>query len=182
MAQGTLMWFLCAALAIVAALSLAAALQARRQRRLAARFGPEYERVIDLTDSTREAEARLKSRIDRRERLHISPLTAEEASLFARRWHAVQAEFVDSPASAVGDAQALVDEVMRSRGYPVHNFESAADLVSVDHPHVTEHYRAAHAVYLACREEHVTTEQLRQALVHYRVLFAELLELDTTRP
>ena len=182
MYQTPLLWVLVITLVVVAAVSIATALQHRRHGRLAARFGPEYERVIDLTDSRHDTESALQSRVEHREHLHVSPLTAEEASAFVHRWRDVQAEFVDSPPSTIGDAQALVDDVMRVRGYPVDDFEANADLVSVDHPVVVEHYRAAHATYLASRLRRVTTEELRQAIIHYRVLLADLLELDTSRP
>jgi hypothetical protein len=160
--------------------------QRRRSQRLQERFGPEYERTVESTGKRSDAEAELEARQERVEALDIRPLSPEDRDRFRERWRVVQATFVDDPASAVADADKLIGEVMRARGYPVGDFEQRAADVSVDHPHVVDHYRAAHQIALRQRTGEADTEQLRQAMVHYRALFADLLELpdasDATTP
>jgi hypothetical protein len=151
--------------------------QRRRSQRLQERFGPEYERTVESTGKRSDAEAELEARQERVEALDIRPLSPEDRDRFRERWRVVQATFVDDPASAVADADKLIGEVMRARGYPVGDFEQRAADVSVDHPHVVDHYRTAHQIALRQRTGEADTEQLRQAMVHYRALFADLLEL-----
>src|SRR3954453_7769378 len=161
---------------VIVALLVVVGLLVWRQRRSAALrdgFGPEYDRVVEERGDQRAAEAELRERRDRRRSYDIKPLGAAARDRYAERWRATQAKFVDEPAPALTDADALVGEVMRERGYPVEDFEQQAADVSVDHPTVVEHYRQAHAVHSARR---ASTEDLRQAMVHYRALFAELLE------
>jgi len=156
----------------------------RRSRQLAERFGPEYERTVDAMGHRGRAEADLMAREKRVHQLEIVPLAAHEAQRFRMEWQGVQARFVDSPRSAVAEADLLVRDVMQRRGYPMGDFDTRAADLSVDHPHVVEHYRAAHAIALSDRrEQQADTESLRQALVHYRALFSELLETpDDTVP
>jgi hypothetical protein len=154
---------------------------AARRRSLQRRFGPEYERTVTDAPSRREAEAELREREQRREELEIRPLADAERRRYLRELDRVQAEFVDDPGAAVSEADTLIQQVMRDRGYPVEDFEQRAADLSVDHPDVVEHYRAAHAVALRHTRHEADTEQLRQALVHYRVLFDELLEEEPAR-
>lgn len=151
--------------------------QRRRSQRLQERFGPEYERTVESTGKRSDAEAELEARQERVEALDIRPLSPEDRDRFRERWRVVQAMFVDDPASAVGDADTLIGEVMRARGYPVGDFEQRAADISVDHPHVVDHYRTAHQIALRQRTGEADTEQLRQAMVHDRALFADLLDL-----
>jgi hypothetical protein len=88
----------------------------------------------------------------------------------------VQARFVDEPAAALTQANGLVIMVMRDRGYPTEDFEQRAADVSVDHPQVLENYRAANAISERVGSDQASTEDMRQGLVHYRSLFAELLD------
>jgi hypothetical protein len=148
----------------------------RRSIRLQDRFGPEYERAVSRADTPAEAEAELEAREVRLGRLDIRPLEPDERERFLLEWKEVQARFVDDPTGAVGAADRLVSEVMLARGYPMDDFERRAADVSVDHPNVVENYRAAHAVFLTTKERKAQTEELRKAFVHYRALFAELLE------
>src|SRR6185369_14201982 len=129
----------------------------------------------------RAAEAELRERVERRRSYDIRELEPAARERYAERWRVTQARFVDQPASTLADADELVNEVMRERGYPVDDFETQAADVSVDHPGVVEHYRQAHAVRAS---DETSTEELREAFVHYRALFAELLgdERETTRP
>ena len=145
-------------------------------------FGPEYDRVVHERGDQRAGEAELRERRERRRSYDIRPLEAGERESYAERWQATQRRFVDQPASALGEADGLVGEVMSARGYPVEDFEQQAADVSVDHPRVVEHYRAAHAISQANADQSASTEDLRQAMVHYRALFDELSERARARP
>jgi FtsZ-interacting cell division protein ZipA len=152
----------------------------QRSAKLQERFGPEYERTVAERGDTRKAEDELTDRQKRVSKLEIKPLAADERRRFNDEWRAVQARFVDDPSAAVRDADTLVGRVMEARGYPVGDFEQRAADVSVDHPTVLEHYRAAHAVALRHAQGQASTEDLRQAMVNYRSLFDELLEEQQT--
>lgn len=162
------------AAAVLLAVALAAA-RAKRRKELRSRFGPEYERTVERAGSARKAEKDLSERAAERERLHLRELTPAERDRYRDDWQAVQASFVDRPESALNDADRLVTALMRDRGYPVDDFERQADLVSVDHPLVVQHYRAAHAIHQRAGRGQVTTEDQRQAVIHYRALFEELM-------
>jgi hypothetical protein len=166
-----------AAIALVAIVGLAYVLMTRRKREhLQTRFGPEYEREVALAGDTRKAEALLEEREKRVEKLRVRPVPPEMADRFQRSWQHVQARFVDEPGAAVSEADALVRKVMETRGYPVGSFEQRAADVSVDHPGVVANYRAAHDIAVRRDRGEASTEDLRQAMVHYRALFSELLE------
>jgi len=152
----------------------------RRSQILRKEFGPEYERALDQYGDQRKAEAELAARQERVRKLHIRELTAEEQSRFSDAWRKTQARFVDEPSRAVSDAADLVKEVMRARGYPVGDFEQRAADVSVDHGTVVTNYRAAYEIAARNKSGRATTEDLRQAMVHYRSLFEELLEQPKT--
>jgi hypothetical protein len=160
---------------IVAAVIVWRALAARRTRSLQQQFGPEYDRTTKIAGGRRQAEAELAARQDRRERLTISPLTDEAHARYAAQWETVQAQFVDSPQMAIASADGLVNAVMSDRGYPMNDFEQRAADVSVDHPEVVENYRQARAISLRAERGEAATEDLRQAMQHYRSLFNELL-------
>jgi hypothetical protein len=160
---------------IVAALAASAAARKRRTSRLREGFGPEYDRTVDSTGGRRQAERELQERQERREALDIRELAPAARERHLESWRALQTRFVDDPGSSVRDADRLVQDVMRERGYPMNNFEQRAADVSVDHPHVVEHYHAAHRVWAANERGEATTEDLRQSVVHYRALFDDLL-------
>jgi FtsZ-interacting cell division protein ZipA len=170
------------AVVIIAILIVAVWWYSMRQRsaKLQEKFGSEYERTVAEKGDTRKAEDELRDRQKRVSKLEIRPLAADERRRFNDEWRAVQARFVDDPSAAVRDADTLVGRVMEARGYPVGDFEQRAADVSVDHPSVLEHYRAAHAVALRHAQGQASTEDLRQAMVHYRALCAELLEEPPT--
>ncbi len=151
-------------------------LQRRDSQRLQARFGPEYERAVRENGTRRGAERELESREKRVEALDIRPLPESARARFHDEWQGVQSRFVDAPAESTAEADRLVAEVMRERGYPVGDFEQRAADVSVDHPHVVEHYRAAREIAVRSGRGEATTEELRQGMVHYRALFEDLLE------
>jgi len=162
---------------VMVALVVWQALKTRRTRTLQDRFGPEYDRTIERADDKREAEADLAARVKRRDELEIRPLSSAARDRYLEEWQRVQARFVDDPRGAVQESDALIQAVMRERGYPVDDFEQRAADVSVDHPQVVENYRAGHR--LAGSRD---TEHQRQAMVHYRALFDELLEDSADRP
>lgn len=166
---------------VVAAIVIAGVVVLRMRQRtsthLAQRFGPEYERTVGNADSKRQAEAELTRRTQRVEALQLRPLARPEQTRFATDWRTVQAQFVDDPAGAVGQADRLVGQVMQARGYPMGDFEQRVADISVDHAAVVEHYRAAHGIALRTTGAGTaSTEELRQAMVHYRALFEDLLE------
>ena len=150
--------------------------QRRRTRHLQERFGPEYQRTVDTTGDRSRAERELETRQERVEAFDIKPLEPAARDRFLERWKVTQALFVDDPSSAVDQADVLIGEVMRARGYPVGNFEQRAADISVDHPQVVDHYRTAHRIAERQRTGDADTESLRQAMVHDRALFADLLD------
>jgi hypothetical protein len=168
-------------LGILLLLAIAAGALLMRRRRsdhLADRFGPEYERTVERMGSRGKAEADLAAREKRVHKLEIVPLAPQEAQRFRMEWQTLQSRFVDSPRTAMTEADMLVRDLMTRRGYPVADFETRAADISVDHPHVVDHYRAAHEVSLLHLRGQADTEAMRQALVHYRALFSELLEVQ----
>jgi hypothetical protein len=153
----------------------------KRTAQLRERFGPEYGRAVAERGGRAEAEEELTGREKRRERLEIRPLAPEDRERYAEEWQAVQARFVDEPAGSFEEADRLIIQVMRRRGYPMDDFEQRAADVSVDHPDVVENYRTGHGIYLAHTRGEASTEDLRQAMVHYRALFHDLLESEKPR-
>jgi Tfp pilus assembly protein PilX len=151
----------------------------RRSARLKERFGPEYDRAVGEFGEQRAAEADLRAREKKHNKLDIVALTPEARQEHAATWQKVQTEFVDAPQDAVGRAERLVTRVMRERGYPVDEFDQRAADISVDHPDIVENYRSAHAIYVSQRNGDISTEQARQAFVHYRALFDRLLGTDS---
>src|ERR671937_2616575 len=177
--MATGVWIVIAVAAVVVlALLLWSALRARRTRTLKEGFGPEYDRTVADAPSRREAESDLAERQKRREELEIKPLDPGARERYRSEWQRAQERFVDDPPGAVGDADRLIQDVMRERGYPVHDFEQRAADLSVDHPEVVSNYRAAHGISVANERGKASTEDLRTAMVHYRSLFAELLEVE----
>jgi hypothetical protein len=151
------------------------ALQRRRSHHLKSKFGPEYDRELKESGSARRAEQRLESREKRVEKFHIRSLAESDRARFVEDWRSVQARFVDDPKAAVTEADLLISQVMEFRGYPVADFETAAADLSVNHPRVVENYRAGHEIALRHSRGQASTEDLRQAMVHYRSLFDELV-------
>ncbi|MBU8812120.1 hypothetical protein [Mycolicibacterium goodii] len=169
-----------AVLVILALVCLVSMSRQKRSERLRSHFGPEYDRTVDTTGDRRAAEKELLGRQRAHKKLDIVELSPEARARYFQAWTATQAEFVDDPAGAVRDADRLVTEVMRERGYPVDDFEQRAADISVDHPKVVEHYRAAHVLHLAQEHGEIGTEAQREAIVHYRALFEQLLGVHPT--
>jgi hypothetical protein len=148
----------------------------RRTERLRTQFGSaEYDRAVQAGGNRRHAEAGLEKRTQRVEKFHVRPLAAGDHARFVESWRGVQTRFVDGPAGAVTEADQLLGDVMSTRGYPVSDFEQRAADISVNHPLVLENYRTAHEIALRQTRGQATTEDLRQAMVHYRTLFDELV-------
>ncbi len=166
---------------VVIALALFGA-DRQRSRHLEEKFGSEYGRTVRERGDRRAAESELREREQERERLEIRPLSDRQRERYGREWEETQSAFVDNPSRAVADADRLVAEVMRERGYPVDDFEQQAAVVSVDHADVVANYREGHAIYRSCDRGEATTEDLRQALRHYRALFDDLLESPAEAP
>jgi hypothetical protein len=177
--MSTTMWFVVAVLVTIAILAVVAwmVVQKRRSERLHAQFGPEYELELERTRDRRRAEEKLEDRRERVGHLHIRPLTPRDRAHFLESWRMLQAQFVDNPSAAMADADRLLADVMSMRGYPTTNadFEQRAADISVDHPIVVENYRTAHAIAALHSRGRATTEELRQATIHYRSVFEDLI-------
>ena len=167
-------WMIVGVVAAVAVL-LWFVMERRRHVQLRKRFGPEYDRTVHESGSERRAEAELEARAKRVARLQIRPLSEADGVRFAEAWHALQIRFVDEPAAAIAEADRLVGEVMTARGYPLGDFDQRAADISVDHPRVVSSYRAARDIARRQDRGEATTEDLRQAVIHYRALFEDLL-------
>ena len=151
-------------------------LRKRRTTRLRTQFGgAEYARAVQEGGGQRRAEAGLEKRTERVESFKIRALAPGDHARFLETWRKVQARFVDSPGGAVTEADQLLGDVMSLRGYPVSDFEQRAADISVDHPLITENYRAAHGLAVRQTLGQANTEELRQAMIHYRTLFEELV-------
>jgi Tfp pilus assembly protein PilX len=161
-------------LAIIVAVVLAAVMVMRR-RALRQRFGPEYDRAVESADSRSAAEAELRERERRHAELQLTTLTPQQRAAYAQEWEQVQARFVEQPAATVGEADRLVTRLVHDRGYPTDDYDEALAHLSVEHGHTLSHYRDAHEISLATERGEATTEQLRQALMHYRTIFADIL-------
>ena len=162
--------------AILVAIGVALVTRRRRSHQLKQRFGPEYDRtVVQQRGDSRRAEEALVEREKRVETFPLRTLTPVDREAYAMEWATVQRRFVDDPSAAVGTADRLVSRVMIDRGYPMTDFEQRAADISVSYPEVVQNYRAAHDIVLRHADGHATTEELRQAMVHYRSLFDELL-------
>ena len=149
-----------------------------RRRQLQARFGPEYERTLAEQPSRAAAESELRAREKRHAELDIKSLSPQDQDRYLKEWTRVQTAFVEDPSDAVNSADALVARMMRARGYPTGEFDDRVGTLSVEHARTIDHYRSAHEIFEANLRGQASTEQLRQALVHYRVLATDLLEVD----
>ncbi|MCZ7427660.1 hypothetical protein O7607_18135 [Micromonospora sp. WMMA1949] len=163
--------------AVIAAL-VAVAVVASRRRALRERFGPEYDRVVAEQDSRSAAERELRERERRHAELELTPLSPESRAHYAAAWEELQVRFVDSPAETVGEADELVSRLIAERGYPTGDFSDQIAHLSVEHARTLTHYRDAHEIRQRNERGEAGTEDLRQALVHYRALFADLLGED----
>jgi len=181
----SLPWIIVTGVLVIALLALAAwffSQKKKQSERLQQRFGAEYGRTVGELGGRTKAESELKAREERVEHLAITPLAPAEAARFSQAWNALQGRFVDNPKGVVVQADQLVRELMVKRGYPMGDFERRAADISVDHPAVVESYRAAQAIAVRDERGEADTEELRKAVVHYRVLFDEMLEVRNPQP
>jgi hypothetical protein len=160
---------------VVILAALAAVAQMTRRRRLKERFGPEYDRAVADQNSTLRAEAELTGRQRRVSKLHIRPLDEAARARYTADWTAIQEHFVDSPEAAVAEAYELVTKVMTERGYPTEDDEQVLSDLSVEHAQTVGHFRAAQEISSSSAAGQAATEDLRQAFIHYRALFSDLL-------
>lgn len=163
---------------IVVAIAATAASRKARSRSLQQHFGGEYDRTVRTTGDRAAAERELSSRVERVKRMHIEELPAGARQRYAEEWRTVQTRFVDQPREALAQADSLVANVMRDRGYPMSDFDQQAADISADHPQVVDNYRIAHGIAERSDRGEANTEDLRQAMVHYRTLFNDLLGSD----
>jgi hypothetical protein len=164
------------ALVLVAAFVLWWLYRSRRTSALRDRFGKdEYDRTLHQHGARRKAEAALIAREERVHKLELHPLRDADRTRFAAEWHASKSRFVDDPAAAVGDADRVIGQVMGARGYPVDDFDARYESLTVDHGAVARHYRAGHDIAGRAVTGQATTEDLRQAMIHYEALFGELV-------
>jgi len=161
---------------VIAGIATLIFLRKHRTAGLRGKFGDaEYARAVKEGGNRRHGEAGLDKRTERVEGLHVRPLALADRTRFEDSWRRIQARFVDGPASAVTEADQLLGDVMATRGYPVSDFEQRAADISVDHPLVLANYRTAHEIALRQTKGQASTEELRQAMIHYRTLFEELV-------
>lgn len=176
MNEDTLLMLALAAIAVVGVIGIWMYMARRRHTHLREKFGPEYERAVGTTGSTAVAEKSLHEREKRVSKYKLRKLTDEERTKFNGLWQQVQARFVDDPAIAVSEADLLVTDLMSTRGYPMSDVDRRDEDLTVEHGHVIGHYRAARDIAGRHTRGAASTEDLRQAMVHYRALFADLLD------
>lgn len=154
--------------------------RSRRSAQLQDKFGPEYQHTVEVMGNAHKAESELNARKKHVEALEIRPLTQVEKDRYQTDWIAVQSKFVDEPGKAVVDADHLIMEVMQLRAYPVADFEQRAADLSVQYPDLVSNYRAARLIAIKNEQKTANTEELRQAMIYYRSLFDELLDVETS--
>jgi hypothetical protein len=176
------LWVL--AVLVILIIAVLAVLYVRKRRNTTAdlrkKFGSEYDRAVLVHGTGRKAEEKLEDREKRVEKLNIRDLDPIEHERFVKQWEAVQSRFVDSPKGAVAEADDLLSSLMKVRGYPVSDFDQRAADISVDHPRVVENYRSAHEIALRVGKDQASTEELRTAMIHYRWLFEELVQVTVS--
>lgn len=167
-------WILMAVFVIAALLVWYLAAR-KRTASLRDRFGDEYDRTVESVGHTGKAEAALEERERRVADFDIRTLSTAERDDFAREWHDVKAVFVESPPEAVLHADRLLTKVMKARGFPMGDFERRYEDLTVDHGEVARHYRAGHEIAERQSGGDASTEDLRQAMIHYEALFDEMV-------
>ena len=169
-------WIALAAVAVLVVIGLiASSVRRHRTTELREHYGAEYDRAVSQARNRTAAEEALLARASEVKQFDIRPLSASDRDRYRSDWQKIEARFVDRPTTAVVEADELVADVMLARGYPIADFEKHAEYLSVKHPRVVEHYRAGHAVIDSHGRGSASTEELRQAMLHYRVLFEDLV-------
>ncbi len=179
MSTGAIIGLVVAVLVVLAVLAFVLR-PAMQRKKLRDRFGPEYDRAVSQSDSRTAAEKELAEREHRHSEFDLKPLSQSAQESYRRHWANVQAKFVDSPESAIADADRLVTDLMAERGYPTEGYEAQLSVLSVEHARTLEHYRKAHDISERQEIGEASTEDLRTAMVHYRELFTDLLEHGAT--
>lgn len=172
--MGTTSIIVIALIVVLAVVAIALVVKSRRSQKLKSRFGPEYARAVEQTGNKSLAEAKLEKLEKRVQQFNLIPLSPAAREQFVAEWQKIQSRFVDDPQGALMEADQLIQKMMTMRGYPLADFDQRAADISVDHPIVVEHYRAGHAIALRHAQGSASTEDLRQAMIHYRTLFNEL--------
>jgi len=173
-------WLYIGVVVLLAAVAAWLFYQQHRSQHLQERFGPEYHRTLSTVGDRAKAESELTARENRVKKFRLVALAPADAARFTEQWHTIQGRFVDDPRGAVVGAERLVRDLMQARGYPMADFEDRAADISVDHPAVVDNYRAAQGIAVRAERNEASTEDLRKAVVHFRALFAELLEVRNT--
>ena len=175
----TWVWIVIAAAVVLVLLAVVwSVTRSKRSRALQDTFGREYDRTVDNTGDRRAAERELRERQKQHDKLDLRPLSPESRDRYVRRWQSTQARFIDDPKGAVAEADQLVQDVMKERGYPTKEFDRRVADISVEHPDLAEKYRTADGVARASERGEASTEDMRHSVRHYRALFSELLETD----
>ena len=175
----TWVWIVIAAVVAIVVLGIVwSVTRAKRSRELQDTFGREYDRTVDEAGGRRAAEKELRERQKEHDKLELKQLSPEARDRYVRRWQSTQTRFVDDPSGAVAEADALVQEVMKERGYPTDDFDRRVADISVDHPDLVEKYRTAHGIAKSADRGDASTEDMRHSVRHYRALFAQLLDTD----
>lgn len=178
MSTGTIVIIIVVVL-VIAALAVFVLRPQMQRRRLREKFGPEYDRTVETTEDRREAERELAQREQRHAEFDLKPLTASARESYTQEWAGVQEEFVDEPTKAVTDADRLITAIMAERGYPTEGYDQQLADLSVEHSSTLDHYRDAHEIVVRHSRDEASTEDLRNAMVHYRSLFEDLLKRGT---
>ena len=175
-------WIVIAVAVVLVLVVVVTAMSGKRRRaHLRGRFGSEYGRTVDDAGNRRAAERDLREREAKHDELELHPLSEASRQRYTQQWTEMQSAFVDRPQVAVAEADRLITDLIRERGYPVDDFETRSQLVSVDHPDVVQNYRTAHTIAARNIEGRTSTEDLRQAVISYRALFEEMLLDDDER-
>ena len=169
------------ALVVVALVALLAK-RRKRTSQLRGTFGAEYDRTVETSDKRRDAERELAERKARHDQLEIRPLPAASRQRYMTAWEGVQSRFVDSPVLALSEADALLTSLLAERGFPTDDERTAADMLSVEHAHVLDAFRAGHAIEQANTTGNADTEQVRQGMLHFRKVFEELVSEGSAEP
>jgi hypothetical protein len=180
MSTGTVIVVVVAVLVVLVLVAIAAKVFMQRKR-LRDRFGPEYDRTVAERDNRLAAEKELSAREKKHTEFELKPLSSTAADSYSRHWAALQEQFVNSPEDAVKGADRLVTDLMAERGYPTEGYEAQLSVLSVEHGKTLEHYRKAHDITESQELGEADTEDLRNAMVHYRTLFEDLLHTGARR-
>lgn len=161
-------------------LGIGAYIRRSKQKKFRAKYGEEYDLAMEKTGSAKKAQTELRERKKHYNLLNIRPLTDVERGRYRSEWTDVQSSFVDEPGKAIGAADRLIIEVMQKRDYPLSDFAQRAADVSIKYPELVKNYRAAREIAMRNTDQKASTEELRQAMIHYHSLFEELVGTEAS--